>query len=534
MTPTSLCFMAAVLVALFSHRLTATDLKPLSFSLLEDGLPVLLVTTVYSLLLLITGRPVFSLTMASGGAMLLWVINSIKLSGFQEPLMFMDGSLIPQIARHPRFYLPYLLPLPVLGGLTGIVIVLAVMLILGERVSLGGHVFAGVLLTLSMLVWAALIWSLSPSGRDTGVRILEYASPSLDLHSDLKRFGLLASMYLHGLWHQHRRGRDGAAGIDLEHERTPRENVWKPGSLAPLAEPRPHVVLVQAESFFDIRRALPSLDSGLFGNYDALAKEALSGELAVAASGAYTMRTEFSVLTGVPMARVGTDALNPYFTAARRPVWSLARHLRRQGYRTVCVHPFSLWFFKRYNVMPNLGFDELHGEGYFSQLERYGPYVSDKSVAAYVLDLLRKEERPTFVFAITIEAHGPWDRRRVRVMPEDAPVAGVPEWCGKEFDIYLRHLRNADRMIGALASGLANDGKRPAGLCVYGDHVGSMPRVYAKTNYTNRNTDYLIWRNDTRVPLGRRDLGAAELGGVLLELLGRQRTVTDHGKWRNQ
>ncbi len=527
MTLTLTCYAASLLVALFSHRLTATDLKPLSFSPLADGLPLLLATTLYCLLLLITGRPLFCLTMAAGGTGLLWVVNAIKLSGFQEPLMFMDMTLIPQIARHSRFYLPYLLPLPVLSGIVGIVLALVLMLVLGERVSFGAHVAVALLLGASLPLWGGMVRSLLPFGRGLGLRILDRASPSLDLHHDLKRFGLLASMYLHWLWHLHRRGRDGAPGIDQEHERPPKEIVWNLKSLEPLPEPRPHVVLVQAESFFDVRRALPGLDSGLFGNYDAVAAEGLSGELVVAASGAYTMRTEFSVLTGAPMQELGTDGLNPYFSTARKPVWSLARHLRSQGYRTVCVHPFSLWFFKRCNVMPNLGFDELHGEEYFKELERYGPYVSDRSMARYVLDLLRTEVRPTFVFAITIEAHGPWDKRRARAMPEDAPIAGAPAWCGKEFDIYLRHLRNADRMIGALASGLSSDSKRPAGLCVYGDHVGSVPRVYAKTNYMNRNTDYLIWRNDRRALLGRRDLGAAELGGALLELLGQ---TTDPGR----
>ncbi len=240
----------------------------------------------------------------------------------------------------------------------------------------------------------------------------------------------------------------------------------------------------------------------------------------MAASGAYTMRTEFSVLSGLRMDQLGTDGWNPYFTAGRRPVWSLARHLKNQGYRTICVHPFSLWFFKRYNVVPHLGFDELHGEAYFSQAKRYGPYVSDEALGSYVLDILRKESRPTFVFAITIEAHGPWDRKRWEGIPRDDLVAGVPEWCGKPLEVYLAHLRNADHMIDHMSAELAANQARPAGLCIYGDHVGSVPRVYARTGYTNRNTDYLIWRNDGNMSVQRKNIHAAELGGDLLRAMG--------------
>ncbi|MFX8168687.1 sulfatase-like hydrolase/transferase, partial [Acinetobacter baumannii] len=54
---------------------------------------------------------------------------------------------------------------------------------------------------------------------------------------------------------------------------------------------------------------------------------------------------------------------------------------------------------------------------------------------------------------------------------------------GKPWDdltAYLRHLVNADAMVGQLTRYLAGR-KRPAILCFYGDHVPALSAVYRQT-----------------------------------------------------
>ena len=81
-----------------------------------------------------------------------------------------------------------------------------------------------------------------------------------------------------------------------------------------------------------------------------------------------------------------------------------------------------------------------------------------------------------------------------------------PAGC-TDLTIYLRHLRNADRMLKALRTHL-DDSARPGCLCWYGDHVPIMPQVYAALGAPDGRTHYCLWRSDQR----RRDADAAEIG----------------------
>jgi phosphoglycerol transferase MdoB-like AlkP superfamily enzyme len=281
--------------------------------------------------------------------------------------------------------------------------------------------------------------------------------PSLDPRADVRRFGVLGTMWLY--WRAERRA--------VVAPRTPFAHVQLNGHA------RPHVVVVQSESFFDVRR-LANAD-GVLRNFDALAAEAESGRLSVPVWGAYTMRTEFAFLSGIPSGALGVHRFNPYRRFARRGVATIASALRGRGYRTICVHPYPATFFARHRVFPQLGFDVFLDSAHFQGALHEGPYVADSSVAVRILEILRDAREPTFVFAITMENHGP-------LHLED----------GDELSVYLRHLRNADVMFGAVAEGLRRIGDGV--LCIYGDHVPGMPSVYAERRYDDPRTDYLLWR----------------------------------------
>ncbi len=72
-------------------------------------------------------------------------------------------------------------------------------------------------------------------------------------------------------------------------------------------------------------------------------------------------------------------------------------------------------------------------------------------------------------------------------------------------------------MFGNLAGLLA---ARPNGglLCLFGDHVPSMPAVYEALGFADPRTDYLIWPDLGR-PRGQVDLEAHQLPEVLLGAL---------------
>jgi phosphoglycerol transferase MdoB-like AlkP superfamily enzyme len=176
-------------------------------------------------------------------------------------------------------------------------------------------------------------------------------------------------------------------------------------------------------------------------------------------------------------------------------VATIASALKTRGYRTLCLHPYPASFFSRDRVFPELGFDEFLDLKSFENAERQGPYVADSEVTRRILAALTTPGRPLFVFAITMENHGPYH------------LEGRDE-----LEIYLRHLRNADRMIGEICGAL-KDGV----FCIYGDHVPGLPQVYAARGYDDSRTDYLIWSGADRTPR-RADREAHELGVRLLEI----------------
>ncbi|MEZ5448219.1 MAG: sulfatase-like hydrolase/transferase [Thiolinea sp.] len=103
-----------------------------------------------------------------------------------------------------------------------------------------------------------------------------------------------------------------------------------------------------------------------------------------------------------------------------------------------------------------------------------------------------------------------------------------------DLTIYLRHLCNADRMLGQLQQRLSVH-ERSALLCFYGDHVPSMPQVYGDLAIKDGRTDYLIWSNDDKCTHARpesqpdklahskTERDVAELGPLLLDQLTKVR-----------
>jgi len=197
-------------------------------------------------------------------------------------------------------------------------------------------------------------------------------------------------------------------------------------------------------------------------------------------------------LTGLPNEAMGWfNKYNPYLQLARAPAWSMVHMLTLLGYEGICIHPFDPSFFNRDKVFANLGFSRFLGIGEFEGAETFGPYVSDMAVAEKIALVLDQAAKPTFIFAITMENHGDWASGR---LDNESPPEEGPErpFGSQEFGYYLRHLRNADRSIGAIAKTLGR-GERPGVFCVYGDHLPSFPGVFAAAGFDGSRTDYAVW-----------------------------------------
>ena len=155
---------------------------------------------------------------------------------------------------------------------------------------------------------------------------------------------------------------------------------------------------------------------------------------------------------------------------------------------------------------------------------RFGPYVGDVAVAEKIRDLLGSANQPTFVYAITMENHGPLHLEQAALGDTERLYAASPPHGYDDLTIYLRHLANADRMLGMLRASIEAS-PRDGWLCFYGDHVPIMPEVYQRTGFADGQTEYLIWGKGrghaaaTPTGLEVENLGAAFLrqSGLLPE-----------------
>lgn len=482
---------AGMFLSLLLEKLVKPAAPPLARNAPALAVHCGLFALVYVLIAVVLRRPYLSAVLALALQLLLVLVSNAKWRALREPLVYSDLGLFSQALRHPRLYLPYLELVPgLLATLAFAAAVSAgVMLETPRAVTPSGWALLGV------FALGALAWGTRTAG----------GAVSLEPERDVASYGLVAALWLYWM---------------RERASPPDGSVVTPFSAAALPRqvPRPHVVVVQSESFFDPRLLHRGISDGVLGNYDALRRAGASGRLAVPAWGAYTMRAEFAFLSGIAASRLGVHRFNPYRRFARRPIRTLAWYLRTLGYYTVCVHPYPATFFSRDRVIGHLGFDEFLDLKAFAHAARAGPFVADSEVTRKVIEILDAAKQPVFVFAITMENHGPLHLERatredLASLYRDAPPAGF-----EDLTVYLRHLRNADAMFGELAGALGQGG-RDGLLCAFGDHVPSMPKVYAARQYADARTDYLIWRAGNAVA-SRADLLVEALGGELLRRAG--------------
>jgi hypothetical protein len=426
----------------------------------------------YSLLVLVFGRVWFAVVAETAFILLLVLVNNAKFKALREPFVFHDYEYFTDAIKHPRLYIPFLgwgkLIIAILGLILAVVILMK-----GETVPVGRFDISSQLGGIVMMAF------ISGCLLVAGHRYCP--SVSFRASDDVVRLGLGAS-----LW------RYAQAALTKPHINSPFSLIKPSRSLKPL----PHLIAVQSESFFDPRPLCSNIREDVLSAFDAMKQASiLCGKLDVPAWGANTVRTEFAFLSGIEGAALGVHQFNPYRALAGGwHVASVASYLKSLGYRTVCIHPYPASFYQRNIVYPRMGFDEFIDITAFSESDRFGPYTADAAVGEKIIEIVRNSKSPVFVFAITMENHGPLHLETPLAEEVSRVYHITPQQGFEDMTIYLRHLKNADHLIADLRQALTNyDGL--VGLCWYGDHVPIMPTVYEQCGYPAGAVDFFFWQN---------------------------------------
>jgi len=459
-----------------------------------------IISILFIALTLIVQRPIFSGIALVVFFIIVIAVSNAKFKALKEPIVFSDFAMFSQAFKHPRLYFPFLGLAPVI--IAPIIIIGLIVTVLTLEPAMA---FTAQRIFLSLLA----IISFGFFSKSIAEKLELSANPE----EDNARYGLINTLTAYTLQARSKKHKQQIVQTLQSSPFFARESTHKNTNTQSTPphfymmdstfseelskDSKPNITVIQSESFFDARRLHPSIKTDILKNFDACnAKSTQYGKLKVPAWGANTMRSEFSFLTGLKYQDMGLYRYYPYQFIKKMPVSSIASALQAQGYYCVCIHPHPASFFGREALFPKLGFDEFIDIGSFEGAEKFGPYISDQAVTDKIFEITKQiTDKPLFIFSITMENHGPLHLEKTSKQEQseyysDTKVSGM-----SDLTVYLRHLKNADKMIKALTDNYRQS-NRETTLCFYGDHIPSMPNIYQATDYDDSHSDYFIWHSN--------------------------------------
>ena len=108
-------------------------------------------------------------------------------------------------------------------------------------------------------------------------------------------------------------------------------------------------------------------------------------------------------------------------------------------------------------------------------------YVTDESTMHAIQDCMDKADEPTFLFAITMQNHQPYEGIDPELMQVEVSSDRLSEPALTALTTYTQGLYDADRMLGELAKWVDRR-KRPTVLVFFGDHMPTLGSNYLAYN----------------------------------------------------
>ena len=258
------------------------------------------------------------------------------------------------------------------------------------------------------------------------------------------------------------------------------DDAAKADSGAPPAE-KPNIIIVMNEAFWD-----PTLLKAAAFSEDPMptVRELQSGWLLSPTIGGYTSNVEFEALTGFSNAFLPNGSV-PYQQYINKPLPSLANVLQREGYYPVAIHPFHKWFWNRDEVYRYIGFEKFIGLDDFKNAPRRAAYTADSAVSQAIIDEVNKSEKPVFIYAVTMQNHGPYEANRYK--STDIELSGsLSNDSLAALKTYAQGVKDGDTALKMLID-YFKTADEPTMIVFFGDHLPYL----GENNFTYKEAGFI-------------------------------------------
>lgn len=298
---------------------------------------------------------------------------------------------------------------------------------------------------------------------------------------------------------------------------------------------QPNIIIIMSEAFWDpsVMEAIQFSQSPT-PSIDKLKSNSIYGYLESPTFGGGTANTEFELLTGNSV-----HYFNPgymvYPNEIKKPIIALPSILKKQGYKCKAIHPFKNWYWNRREVYKHMGFDEFLSEEYLLNPVYKGYFISDEHVTDLIIKELEVPKDPLFIFAVTMQNHGPFNDNRYDGYTSDIKVSGnVSAESLKTLQTYTQGVYDADKALGKLIDYCSNISE-PTIVLFFGDHLphlGKDHRIYKETGYISKGSanhendikltsvPFILWSNYKTRSQNLDLLNTSFMGPYLLEYAG--------------
>ncbi|CAG7635632.1 hypothetical protein PAESOLCIP111_03686 [Paenibacillus solanacearum] len=249
---------------------------------------------------------------------------------------------------------------------------------------------------------------------------------------------------------------------------------------------KPNVIFIMNEAFWD-PTLLPNVkfSEDPLPTVHRLQKESTSGYLLSPQFGGGTSNVEYEVLTGNSMSFLPAGSV-PYQQYITKPILSLASYFKTMDYRSTAIHSYEGWFWNRENVYKQMNFDNFISKDQFDSPKLKGQFISDEEVSNRIIEQVENNEDPTFIYAVTMQNHGPYDDHRYGDGGNSIRAEGpLTDEARDTLETYTQGARDADQSLQKLIDHFKKSSE-PTVIVFYGDHLpmlGYNYDVYAQAGF---------------------------------------------------